>query len=118
MRYLVRLVTPPHGTVLDPFTGSGTTGCAAVLERVNFVGIERENEYARIATARIEYWATQAQADTPQADTPQADTPQADTAHADTPQADTPQVPPTAHKTTRGARRKAPAEDDPQGSLF
>jgi site-specific DNA-methyltransferase (adenine-specific) len=118
MRYLVRLVTPPHGTVLDPFTGSGTTGCAAVLERVNFVGIERENEYARIATARIEYWATQAQADTPQADTPQADTPQADTAHADTPQADTPQVPPTVPKTTRGARRKAPAEDDPQGSLF
>jgi DNA modification methylase len=74
MRYLVRLVTPPHGTVLDPFTGSGSTGCAAVLERVNFVGIERENEYARIATARIEYWATQAQADAPQADTAQADT--------------------------------------------
>jgi len=113
MRYLVRLVTPPHGTVLDPFTGSGSTGCAAVLERVNFVGIERENEYARIATARINYWATQAQADTHQADTHPADTPQ-----ADTPQADTPQVPPTAHKTTRGARRKAPAEDDPQGSLF
>jgi DNA modification methylase len=113
MRYLVRLVTPSHGTVLDPFTGSGSTGCAAVLERVNFVGIERENEYARIATARIEYWATQAQADTHPADTAQADQPQ-----ADTPQADTPQVPPTAHKTTRGARRKAPAEDDLQGSLF
>ena len=113
MRYLVRLVTPSHGTVLDPFAGSGSTGCAAVLERVNFVGIERENEYARIATARINYWATQAQADAPQADTPQADQPQ-----ADTPQADTPQVPPTVHKTTRGARRKAPAEDDPQGSLF
>ena len=113
MRYLVRLVTPPHGTVLDPFTGSGSTGCAAVLERVNFVGIERENEYARIATARINYWATQAQADTPQADTAQADTPP-----ADTPPADTPQAPPTVHKTTRGARRKAPAEDDPQGSLF
>lgn len=113
MRYLVRLVTPSHGTVLDPFTGSGSTGCAAVLERVNFVGIERENEYARIATARIEYWATQPQADTAHADTAHADTPPADTAHADTPQA-----PPTAHKTTRGARRKAPAEDDPQGSLF
>lgn len=114
MRYLVRLVTPPHGTVLDPFTGSGSTGCAAVLERVNFVGIERENEYARIATARINYWATQAQADTPQADTRQADQPQADTPPADTPQANTP----TVHKTPRGARRKAPAEDDPQGSLF
>ena len=124
MRYLVRLVTPSHGTVLDPFTGSGSTGCAAVLERVNFVGIERENEYARIATARIEYWATQAQADTPQADTPQADTPQADTPQADQPQADTPPADtpqantPTVHKTPRGARRKAPAEDDPQGSLF
>jgi site-specific DNA-methyltransferase (adenine-specific) len=119
MRYLVRLVTPPHGTVLDPFTGSGTTGCAAVLERVNFVGIERENEYARIATARIEYWATQAQADTPQADTPQADTPPADTAQADTHPADThPADTHPAHKTTRGARRKAPAEDDPQGPLF
>jgi len=53
MRYLVRLVTPSHGTVLDPFTGSGSTGCAAVLERVNFIGIERETEYARIARARI-----------------------------------------------------------------
>jgi DNA modification methylase len=118
MRYLVRLVTPSHGTVLDPFTGSGSTGCAAVLERVNFIGIERENEYARIATARINYWATQAQADTPQADTPPADTHPADTPPADTPQADTPQVPPQVHKTTRGARRKAPTEDDPQGSLF
>jgi site-specific DNA-methyltransferase (adenine-specific) len=92
MRYLVRLVTPSHGTVLDPFTGSGSTGCAAVLERVNFVGIERENEYARIATARINYWATQAQADTHQADTAQADQPQADTPQADTPQADAPQA--------------------------
>jgi site-specific DNA-methyltransferase (adenine-specific) len=119
MRYLVRLVTPSHGTVLDPFTGSGSTGCAAVLERVNFVGIERENEYARIATARIEYWATQAQADAPQADTPPADTPPADTAQADTHPADThPADTHPAHKTTRGARRKAPAEDDPQGSLF
>jgi site-specific DNA-methyltransferase (adenine-specific) len=114
MRYLVRLVTPSHGTVLDPFTGSGSTGCAAVLERVNFIGIERENEYARIATARIEYWATQAHADAPQADTRQADQPQADTPPADTPQANTP----TVHKTPRGARHKAPAEDDPQGSLF
>jgi DNA modification methylase len=53
MRYLVRLVTPSHGTILDPFTGSGSTGCAAVLERVNFIGIERETDYARIARARI-----------------------------------------------------------------
>lgn len=56
MRWLVRLVTPPGGTVLDPFTGSGTTGCAAVLEGLDFIGIEREGEYARIAEARIGWW--------------------------------------------------------------
>jgi hypothetical protein len=53
MRYLVRLVTPPGGVVLDPFTGSGTTGIAALLEGARFVGIEREPEYAEIAKARI-----------------------------------------------------------------
>lgn len=53
MRYLVRLITPPAGTVLDPFTGSGTTGMAALLEQRAFVGIEREAEYLPIATARI-----------------------------------------------------------------
>lgn len=53
MRYLVRLVTPPGGVVLDPFTGSGTTGIAARAEGFNFVGVEREAEYVTIATARI-----------------------------------------------------------------
>lgn len=53
MRYLVRLVTPPGGTVLDPFSGSGTTGIAARLEGLQFLGIEREPEYATIAAARI-----------------------------------------------------------------
>jgi DNA modification methylase len=53
MRWLVRLVTPEGGTVLDPFTGSGTTGCAAVLEGRRFIGIEREAEYVAIANARI-----------------------------------------------------------------
>ncbi len=57
MRWLVRLVTPPDGTVLDPFAGSGTTGCAAMLEGVDFIGIEREAEYVEIAEARIEWWA-------------------------------------------------------------
>jgi DNA modification methylase len=57
MRWLVRLVTPPGGTVLDPFTGSGTTGCAAVLEGFRFVGCEREPEYAEIARARIRWWS-------------------------------------------------------------
>jgi site-specific DNA-methyltransferase (adenine-specific) len=53
MRYLCRLVTPPGGTVLDPFMGSGSTGKAAVLEGFQFIGIEREEEYLEIAKARI-----------------------------------------------------------------
>jgi site-specific DNA-methyltransferase (adenine-specific) len=59
MRWLCRLITPPGGTVLDPFLGSGTTGCAAALERFDFIGIEREAEYVAIAEARIAYWARQ-----------------------------------------------------------
>ena len=54
MRYLCRLVTPPGGVVLDPFTGSGSTGKAAMLEGFRFIGIEREAEYAEIARARIQ----------------------------------------------------------------
>jgi site-specific DNA-methyltransferase (adenine-specific) len=53
MRYLCRLVTPPGGTVLDPFMGSGSTGKAAMMEGFGFVGIEREAEYLEIARARI-----------------------------------------------------------------
>jgi DNA modification methylase len=56
MRWLCRLVTPKGGVVLDPFTGSGTTGCAAVLEGFRFVGIEREPEYVEIAQKRIAHW--------------------------------------------------------------
>ena len=58
MRYLCRLVTPPNGTVLDPFTGSGSTGKAALLEGFNFIGIEQSEEYAAIAQARIEHVVT------------------------------------------------------------
>jgi DNA modification methylase len=54
MRYLCRLVTPPGGVVLDPFMGSGSTGKAAILEGFQFVGIEREEEYIKIAKARID----------------------------------------------------------------
>ena len=53
MRWLVRLVTPPGGVVLDPFLGSGTTGIAAVREGFSFIGIEREAAYLDIARARI-----------------------------------------------------------------
>lgn len=54
MRYLCRLVTPPSGTVLDPFMGSGSTGKAAMLEGFRFIGIERDEEYMKIAEARIQ----------------------------------------------------------------
>ena len=53
MRYLCRLVTPPNGIVFDPFMGSGSTGKAAVLEGFDFVGIEKEVDYLKIAEARI-----------------------------------------------------------------
>ncbi len=52
MKYLVRLVTPPGGTVLDPFAGSGTTLLAAKEENFNAVGIELDNEYIKIAIER------------------------------------------------------------------
>lgn len=54
MRYLARLVTPPGGTLIDPFMGSGSTGLAALSEGFGFVGIERELEYFEIASKRIE----------------------------------------------------------------
>lgn len=57
MRWLVRLVTPPGGLVVDPFAGSGTTGIAAVLEGFDFIGVEQRDEYAAIARARIAFWA-------------------------------------------------------------
>jgi DNA modification methylase len=55
MRYLINLVTPPNGTILDPFMGSGSTGKAAVRCGLNFIGIEKEQEYMDIASARIEH---------------------------------------------------------------
>ncbi len=53
MRYLVRLVTPVNGIVLDPFMGTGTTGKAAVAEGYRFIGIEKEKEYYRISKGRL-----------------------------------------------------------------
>jgi site-specific DNA-methyltransferase (adenine-specific) len=53
MLYLIKLVTPVNGTVLDPFMGSGSTGKAAIRGGFDFVGIEKEEEYIKIAEARI-----------------------------------------------------------------
>ena len=53
MAYLCRLVTPPGGTVLDPFMGSGSTGKAATVNGFRFIGIERDPEYHKISQARI-----------------------------------------------------------------
>jgi len=53
MRYLCRLITPPNGKVLDPFAGSGTTGCACIMEGFDFIGIEQNDEYIEIAVKRI-----------------------------------------------------------------
>jgi len=68
MRWLVRLVTPPGGTVVDPFCGSGTTIMAAVLEGFDAIGIEREPDYARIAEARIAWAVDERNRETAQAD--------------------------------------------------
>ena len=54
MKYLIRLVTPKDGVVLDPFMGSGSTGKAAKIEGFDFIGIELDEEYFQIAQARID----------------------------------------------------------------
>jgi site-specific DNA-methyltransferase (adenine-specific) len=58
MRYLIKLVTPPGGTVLDPFTGSGSTGKAALLDGFQFVGVELTEEYLPIIEGRLR-WASE-----------------------------------------------------------
>jgi site-specific DNA-methyltransferase (adenine-specific) len=55
MEYLVKLVTPPGGVVLDPFTGSGSTGKAAILQGFDFIGIELTEEYLPIIQGRLKY---------------------------------------------------------------
>jgi DNA modification methylase len=55
MQYLVKLVTPPGGTVLDPFTGSGSTGKAAILEGFDFIGIELTEDYWPIIEGRLKH---------------------------------------------------------------
>jgi site-specific DNA-methyltransferase (adenine-specific) len=55
MQYLIRLVTPPNGIVLDPFMGSGSTGKACAYEGFEFIGIDQSAEYVAIAQARIDF---------------------------------------------------------------
>ena len=59
MRYLIRLITPPDGVVLDPFIGSGTTAIAAYKEHKHYIGFEKEKEYFNIAEARIKHYTDQ-----------------------------------------------------------
>lgn len=61
MAYLCRLVTPPGGTVLDPFMGSGSTGKAAMREGFQFIGCELDPQYLEIARKRIEFEAQKSQ---------------------------------------------------------
>ena len=56
MRYLIQLVTPPHSHIVDPFTGSGTTGMAATELGHTFTGIEQDPAYVEIANKRIKGW--------------------------------------------------------------
>jgi site-specific DNA-methyltransferase (adenine-specific) len=56
MKYLIKLITPPGGTVLDPFNGSGSTGCAAVELGYEYIGCELDENYVAIAERRIEAW--------------------------------------------------------------
>ena len=63
MRYLIKLVTPPGGTVLDPFTGSGSTGKAALLDGFDFVGAELTEEYLPIIEGRLR-WAMEQEGET------------------------------------------------------
>lgn len=74
MAYLCRLVTPPGGTVLDPFMGSGSTGKAAMREGFHFIGCELSPDYLEIARTRIEHErAKVAAARAPKAPDPQPD---------------------------------------------
>jgi site-specific DNA-methyltransferase (adenine-specific) len=64
MKYLVKLVTPAEGRVLDPFNGSGSTGCAAVELDMDYTGIELDQRYVDIACKRIQAWYDHTHANT------------------------------------------------------
>jgi len=59
MRYMIRLVAPRGAVVLDPFMGSGSTGCAAMVEGMQFIGIDITPEYVDIARRRLAWWSCQ-----------------------------------------------------------
>lgn len=59
MKYLIKLVTPPNGHILDPFNGSGSTGCAAVELGFDYTGIELDPNYVEIANKRISHWESE-----------------------------------------------------------
>jgi site-specific DNA-methyltransferase (adenine-specific) len=59
-RWLVRLLAPPRGVVLDPFAGSGSLGIGSLLEGRQFLGIERQADYVDIARARLAHWSASA----------------------------------------------------------
>ena len=66
MKWLIDLACPEGGTVLDPFNGSGSTGCASVLSSREYVGIELDKEdegYLDISAARIMHWAEEVEAE-------------------------------------------------------
>lgn len=57
IRYLIRLITPPNGVILDPFAGSGTMGIASIIEGFNYILIEKRNSFANIIIPkRLKYW--------------------------------------------------------------
>jgi len=57
LSFLLRISTQPGALVLDPFAGSGSTGCACIVERRRFIGVEMDQEYAELARARVAGWA-------------------------------------------------------------
>jgi DNA modification methylase len=60
MRWLVRLITPPVGLVLDPFNGSGSTGCACAMEGVRYLGIDLDARHVEVSRRRIAHWQREA----------------------------------------------------------
>lgn len=74
MEYLIKLITPPNGAVLDPFMGSGSTGVAAKRLGFKFIGIEKEKEYYNIANRRISSHGDQVREETSRWQTAQVQT--------------------------------------------